>query len=232
MYNTNQMFNFGTTKAFRLFFLIAVFELACLSSISLKNPASEAIGQTSRLVFKDTVITQSFDNQDQSPAGAMKYLGKFKVTFYWIVRESDYNGEKNTPLYLENGKILGYFPYDFVQDFKKEACAELNDGKRISYLKKANKVRIVQEFLGFNGHTISPLKSIAVDPDVIPLGSKLYIPNLSKLTNHDGKIFAHDIGSMIKDREVDIFVGHKENTKLLTSVGIESSGLVDIYLLE
>lgn len=216
---------FDIKRAFSLFFLIAIFDLTCLPSTALKNPKSEVVAQESKLVFKDTVITQS-------PEGAMKYLGKFRVTFYWIVRETDYNGPKDTPLYLENGSLLGYFDYDFVQDFKKEACAELKNGKWISYLKRANKVRVVNKFLGFNGYTITPFQSIAVDPEIIPLGSEVYIPALTKLTSHNGRVHAHDIGSMIQNHRIDIFVGYKENTKLLTKAGIESSSLVDIYLLE
>jgi len=219
------MFSFNLRRSIRFLFLILFFDLACLPSTILKSPRSEAIGQESKLILKDTVITQA-------PNGAMKYLGKFKVTFYWIIREEDYNGPKDTPLYLENGKLLGYFDYDFVQDFKKEACAELKNGKLISYMKRVNRVGIVKEFLGINGYTISPLKTIAVDPDIIHVGSELYIPALTKLASHNGKVYAHDIGSMIQGREIDIFVGYKENTNLLTNAGIESSGLVDIYLLE
>ena len=208
-------------------FLIVIFDLACISSTVLKSPRSEIIAQESKLIIKDTVITQS-------PSGAMKYLGKFKVTFYWIVREDDYDGPKDTPLYLENGKLLGYFDYDFVHAFKKEACAELKSGKCISYMKRVNRVGVVSQFLGVNGYTISPFKSIAVDPSVIATGSKLYIPALTNMKEkpHNGVVYAHDIGSMINGNSIDVFVGFKENTRLLTDAGIESSSMVDVYLLE
>jgi 3D (Asp-Asp-Asp) domain-containing protein len=221
------MFNVSLKRFIRFLFLLLVFDLACFSSTVLHQPQSEIIAQESKLVFKDTVITQA-------PTGNMKYLGKFKVTFYWIVEESDYSGAKNTPLYLENGSVLGYFPSSFVSDLKKEACAELKGGKCISYMKRVNKVRIVREFLGVNGFTISPLKSVAVDPSIIPIGSKLHIPALTQMNSysHNGTVYAHDIGSMINGHSIDIFVGYKSNTKLLTDAGIESSSLVDVYLLE
>jgi 3D (Asp-Asp-Asp) domain-containing protein len=219
------MFGISLKRSIRFLFLIIVFDLACISSTVLKSPDSELIAQESKLILKDTVITQS-------PSGAMKYLGKFKVTFYWIVREDDYDGTKDTPLYLESGKLLGYFDYDFVQDFKKEACAELKSGKCISYMKRVNRVGIVSQFLGVNGYTISPFKSIAVDPTEIAIGSKLYIPALTKITDHNGTVYAHDIGSMINGNDIDIFVGYKENIKLFTNAGIASSNLVDVYLLE
>ncbi len=220
-------FRFNFERTARLVFLMIVLDLAYFSSTVLHHSQGELIGQESKLMFKDTVIIQS-------PVGAMKYLGKFKVTFYWVVEESEYHGPKNTPLYLEDGTVLGYFTSVFVSDFKKEACAELRGGKLISYLKRINKVRVVREFLGVNGYTISPLKSIAVDPDIIPLGSKLYIPKLTKLQSyaHNGIVNAHDIGSMINGHSIDIFVGYKAQTRLLTNVGIESSSIIDVYLLE
>lgn len=232
------MFCVNIKKACRLFFLIAIFDLACLPSMlcwSIRPFMDQEVRFgliNNELLAQEANLAQLNLNNSEAPEGLGKYLGKFKVTFYWIIREGDYNGEKDTPLYLESGKVLGYFPYRFVSAFKKEAAAELKDGKLISYLKKMNKVRVVREFLGYTGYTINPLKSIAVDPECIPLGSKVYIPALTKVVDHNGTMFAQDIGSMIKGHDIDIFVGHKENMKLLTRAGIESSSLVDVYLLE
>lgn len=45
---------------------------------------------------------------------------------------------------------------------------------------------------------------MAVDPDVIPLGSKLLI---------DGEIYtAEDIGSSVKGRVIDVWVEHEANS--------------------
>jgi 3D (Asp-Asp-Asp) domain-containing protein len=173
--------------------------------------------------------------------GLGKYCGKFKVTFYWIVEEKDYSGKRDTPLYLENGKLLGYFPRKFVDDLKKESCAELNDGRKISYLKKVNRVRIVNKYLGYGGYIITPFKSVAIDTSIIPLGSKLYIPQLAKIdqaffvaNNLEDPciVYAHDIGSLVKNYHIDFFVGYKRNLKLFKEAGIHSSSLVDVYILE
>ncbi|MBS4015125.1 MAG: hypothetical protein KGZ86_01625 [Candidatus Latescibacteria bacterium] len=189
-----------------------------------------------RLLHMD--ITKS----DLAPTENRQYLGKFKVTFYWIVEESDYTGSKTTPLYLENGKLLGYFCHKFVKDFKIESCAELKDGRRISYLKRAGKVRVVSDFLGYGGYTIQPFVSVATDPKVIPTGSKLFIPQLANIDRavlvagygiEDHRhVYAHDIGSMINNHHIDFFVGYKRNIKLFNDAGIKSSGLVDVYLVE
>lgn len=167
-----------------------------------------------------------------------KYLGKFRVTFYWIVKEEEYSSrKKDTPIYLEDGKLLGYFPRSFVNDFKKESCARLRDGRLISFLKKADRARVVTEPLGYNNFYLKPLKSIAVDKTIIPVGAKVYIPNAHNLYLgqegiHNGIFYAHDIGSNVRGHHIDIFLGYKENQRYLLSAGIKSSSLVDVYLLE
>ncbi len=165
-----------------------------------------------------------------------RYLGKFKVSFYWIVKEEEYKGKRNIPLYLEDGKLLGYFPADFVKDLKIESCAQLRDGRIISYLKKKNRVKIVDKPLGY-GFKLTPLKSIACDPEFIKLGSLLYIPNIFGLEidsygKHNGLFYAHDIGSEIKGRKIDIFLGYKDNHHFFKLAGIKHGTEVDVYLLE
>jgi 3D (Asp-Asp-Asp) domain-containing protein len=60
-----------------------------------------------------------------------------------------------------------------------------------------------------------PFRTIAVDPTVIPHGSVLYIPGLrgSSVTlpdgtvrNHDGYVFAGDVGEAVKGNQVDFFI--------------------------
>jgi 3D (Asp-Asp-Asp) domain-containing protein len=220
-------------RLLRFFIFILLLELSCFYRPVIKESGEKP---ETRLLHLD--ITKS----DVVPEENRQYLGKFKVTFYWIVEESIYSGNKTTPIFLENGKVLGYFPAKFVADLKKEGCAELKDGRRISYLKKVNKVRIVNDFMGYGGYSIKPFVSVATDPNVIPTGSKLYIPQLTKidravLVAGDGVedqcvVYAHDIGAMVNNHHIDFFVGYKKNIKLFNDAGIESAGLVDVYLVE
>ncbi len=173
---------------------------------------------------------------DSLPLAKAKSLGKFRVTYYWIVPEIEYRGRGEVPLYLEDGNLLGRYPRQFVLDFKKESAARLRDGRLISYLKRKDRVRIVTEPLGYK-YTLTPLKSVAIDTNKIPLGSKLYIPQFERLylgNNgvHNGIFNAHDIGSEVRGNHIDIFVGEKENLKYMMSKSGRGSGLVDVYLLE
>ncbi len=165
-----------------------------------------------------------------------RYLGKFKLTFYWVVEENDYPQRKVVPLYSVDGKLVGKFCPSFVKDFKVESAARLRNGLCLSYLKKQNRVQVVDRFLGHGGYKLSELKSIAVDPSIIPLGSKVYIPQFEGVTVNNqqlsGVFYAHDIGSAVKGRHIDLFLGDRDYMKILASAGIVSSGSIDVYLLE
>ncbi len=165
-----------------------------------------------------------------------RYLGRFKVTYYWAVEEAEYPTSRSSPLYLADGQLLGRFSSAFVRAFRVEAAACLTDGRRISYLKRANRAQVVDQFLGYGGHKLTELRSIAVDPRLIPLGSVVYIPQAENVTvdgrTSGGVFYAHDVGSAVKGKHIDIFVGRKENMDPFTSAGMGSASGVDVYILE
>jgi len=173
---------------------------------------------------------------DSSGAPRARYLGRFKVTYYWAVDETDYPTSKSSPIYLADGQLLGRFSSAFVKAFRIEAAACLKDGRRISYLKRTNRAEVVDRFLGYGGHRLTELRSIAVDPRLIPLGSVVYIPQAENVSidgqTLGGVFYAHDVGSAIKGKHVDIFVGRKQNMDAFASAGMGSASGVDVYILE
>jgi len=54
---------------------------------------------------------------------------------------------------------------------------------------------------------LTPFKSIAVDPKVIPLGTELFIPSLKGINGHDGYVVAEDIGRAITGNHIDFYIG-------------------------
>ncbi|EYF03057.1 Skin secretory protein xP2 precursor (Protein APEG) [Chondromyces apiculatus DSM 436] len=65
---------------------------------------------------------------------------------------------------------------------------------------------------GAMGTAITPLRTVAVDVAVIPLGTAMFIPELAGLplgngTSHDGCFLAEDRGIKIVGRHVDVFTG-------------------------
>jgi len=210
----------------------ASFGLVCLCAACFV-PKNQTVGSTvgtmpPSFMFKD------WSADTVLPAG--RYLGKFKVTYYWVVEEADYPQSKSNALYLADGSLLGRFSSAFVKAFRTESAAELKDGRRISYLKRRGRAQVVDEFLGYGGHTLVELKSIAVDPRVIPLGSRVYIPQAASVVvdgkPQSGVYYAHDIGSAVKGKHIDVFVGRKANMTCFSLAGMRSSGSVDVYVLE
>lgn len=177
-------------------------------------------------------LTEDWQN-DKSATGT--YAGKFKVTFYWAVDEGEYPDNKSIPIYLADGSLLGRFADNFVQAFRIEAAAQLRDGRKISYLKKMNRAKVVDRFLGIRGYKLTDLKSIAVDPRIIPIGSVVYIPQAENVVidgkRHNGLFYAHDIGSAVKGKHIDVFLGRRERMDAFQSAGMRSSGSVDLYIL-
>jgi 3D (Asp-Asp-Asp) domain-containing protein len=180
----------------------------------------------------------------QSTAAAQTYslrkaqnLGQFRVTFYWLVEEDNYQGNKTNPLYTSDGKLVGKFTSQFIHDFQIESCALLSDGRVISYLKKANRCQVVDMPIGAGGYCLKELRSVAVDPSIVPIGSKLYIKDAADIPlgdslMHDGIFEANDVGSAIKGNHIDVYLGPKSNMDLFRSTALCRTGDVDVYLLQ
>ncbi|MGQ9678877.1 MAG: hypothetical protein ACUVUD_06305, partial [bacterium] len=64
----------------------------------------------------------------EQPVRTARYLGRFKVTYYWVVEEKDYPRSRTVPIYTQDGSLLGRFSPSFVKDFKIESAAQLRDG--------------------------------------------------------------------------------------------------------
>lgn len=74
---------------------------------------------------------------------------------------------------------------------------------------------------GVQRYILSPFRTIAVDPDVIPYGTAIYIPSARGLPFnlptgerriHDGYFFAADTGGLIHGNHIDVFLGIESKT--------------------
>lgn len=54
-----------------------------------------------------------------------------------------------------------------------------------------------------SGNTPVPYKTVAVDPNVIPLGTRLYIEGI-------GEVVAHDTGGAVKGKVIDLHIGRDD----------------------
>jgi len=72
---------------------------------------------------------------------------------------------------------------------------------------------------GATGGPITPLRTVAVDTAVIPLGTSIYVPELAGLPRadgspHDGCFVAEDRGVKVVGRQLDVFTGDPAMTAL------------------
>lgn len=90
---------------------------------------------------------------------------------------------------------------------------------------------------GAGGYILSPMRTLAVDKSVIPLGTAIYIPaargvrvTLPDGTRplHDGYFFAADVGGAIEGSHVDFFLGFTESNPF-SFVTSSASGKFDAY---
>lgn len=84
---------------------------------------------------------------------------------------------------------------------------------------------------GASGRPVTPLRSVAVDTDIIPLGTPIRIPEFIGVRlpdggKHDGCFRADDRGSRVTGRHVDIFTGDPDATKVYNQLVPSNEGVM------
>lgn len=91
----------------------------------------------------------------------------------------------------------------------------LSDGVKAA-TRRARFMKVAHPFgCGVRSIPLMPFRTIAVDPDVIPVGSVVYVPALrgraftlnGQSLTHDGYLFAGDRGGAIHGNHIDVFHG-------------------------
>ncbi|WP_437968871.1 3D domain-containing protein [Sorangium sp. So ce260] len=100
----------------------------------------------------------------------------------------------------------------------EQICFERLDPRRFPYGR------------GATGRPITPLRTVAVDSSVIPLGTTLYVPELAGLPlpgggRHDGCFVAEDRGIKVVGRQIDVFTGDPAVTARLNALFPSNRGV-------
>ncbi|HEX6764476.1 MAG TPA: 3D domain-containing protein [Polyangiaceae bacterium] len=175
---------------------------------------------------------------DRIVAAGGRALGTFRNTYYDFPNEGDYEGAQ---VALKNAKCdtVASVTRGFFEAVCVQGSGTLKKGSTVSFAKRdcacAETCPKTQQKICFDeldpkefpwgrgatGKAITPLLTVAVDPDAIPLGTALYIPELDGLprdidgtSRHDGCFIAQDKGLKVKGQHVDIFTGHASITAL------------------
>jgi 3D (Asp-Asp-Asp) domain-containing protein len=169
---------------------------------------------------------------------AGKVLGKFRNTYYDFPSESDFEG---SPVELKNSRCdtIKSVPRGFYEAVCVQGSGTLVSGPTVSFAKRDCECAAVcprtgqhicfdsldpQRYpwgRGATGQPITPLLTIAVDSDVVAMGSSVYIPEYDGMPRdsdssslHDGCFVAQDRGVRVKGKHVDVFTGHRSTTDL------------------
>jgi 3D (Asp-Asp-Asp) domain-containing protein len=160
-----------------------------------------------------------------APAAA---AGLFRNTYYDFPREG--SGARDATLYDASCAPLSAVTRAFHDAVCVQGSGRLASGATVSFARRdcacaevcpRTHQRVCFERLdpalfphgrGAMGTPIAPLRTVAVDTDVIPLGTALFIPELVGLPRadgapHDGCFVAEDRGIKVVGRQIDVFTG-------------------------
>jgi 3D (Asp-Asp-Asp) domain-containing protein len=154
--------------------------------------------------------------------------GVYRNTYYDFPKEGA--GDKDATIYDAACAPLAKVTQKFHDQVCVQGSGRLTTGQTVSFAKRAcacaalcprTGQKICFEQLdparfphgrGATGGPITPLRSVAVDTSVIPLGTVIYVPELAGLPRadgspHDGCFLAEDRGVKVVGRHLDVFTG-------------------------
>jgi len=178
-----------------------------------------------------------------------KTLGTFRNTYYDFPSESEFTGEPVT-LFGAQCKPIAQVARGFFEAVCVQGSGLLANGSPISFHRRdcecadicpRTQQRICFDALditkfpwgrGASGTAITPLLTVAVDSNVIPLGAPLYIPEFDGLPRdaartslHDGCFVAQDRGLRVQGLHVDVFTGQPLVTRLWNGMVPSNQGV-------
>lgn len=167
-----------------------------------------------------------------------KVVGVFRNTYYDFPAESEFAGNK-VPLYDASCRVIAEVKQDFHDAVCVQGSGSLEGGTVVSFAKRGcacasvcprSGQQICFEALessrfpwgrGALGKPITPLLTVAVDTDVIPMEASIYIPEFEGLPRdaegtsvHDGCFIAQDRGFKVRGEHIDVFTGEPALTRL------------------
>jgi 3D (Asp-Asp-Asp) domain-containing protein len=173
-------------------------------------------------------------------SGGGRVLGTFRNTYYDFPNESDHGGE-GVDVMSRTCEPIAKVPRGFYEALCVQGSGSLARGVTVSFAKRdcacaevcpRTGQRICFEALdrtafpwgrGAAGTAITPLRTVAADPKVLPIGTVLYIPELDGVPRNgggatlDGCFIVEDRGLRVQGEHVDIFTGQPSQTAAINA---------------
>jgi 3D (Asp-Asp-Asp) domain-containing protein len=209
------------------------------------SPASRTIGAAPTRETNDA--TASAPGSTKAPERSAttarpevggKKVGTFRNTYYDFPSELDFEGA-SVDVKGQSCETIASVKRGFFEAVCVQGSGTLRQGATVSFARRdcdcaelcpRTGQKICFDLLdpkqfpwgrGATGKAITPLLTVAVDSEVIPLGTGIYVPEYDGLprdpeerTLHDGCFVAQDRGLKVKGQHLDIFTGHRSMTEL------------------
>ena len=160
----------------------------------------------------------------QQPPPAIDQPARYQLTYYYVADEHDFDGlARDTTVEDPMCTKIADVSADFFRALTIEGTGRLHDGRIINYSGMCLCVspcyyEVDHDHpygVGVESRALAPFRSVAVDPDVIKIGERLYVPELDGVQMpgeppwggfvHDGCVVADDRGGHIRGRHIDFF---------------------------
>ena len=168
-------------------------------------------------------------------------LGYFKLTYYHVALEGPAKAPERAdwPIYSQDcAQVIALTTRAFHHELSLEGTGLLRDGRLINFEERCGCARPGfrdtrscyveldrKKFPWGRGARLNdaylplrPLASVAVDPELIPIGSMMFLPGLAGKSGPGGDTLsgcfrAEDTGSAITGKRLDLFTGHPAWTR-------------------
>jgi 3D (Asp-Asp-Asp) domain-containing protein len=174
-----------------------------------------------------------FDSATREEIAVVATDDLFRNTYYDFPREAA--GKKESTIFDAQCAPIAQVPKAFHDQVCVQGSGRLATGSTVSFAKRncscaAMCPRTGQQICferldparfpsgrGATGKAITPFRTVAVDSNVIPLGTSVFIPEFVGLPRpdgkpHDGCFVAEDRGLRVVGRQVDVFMGDPAST--------------------
>jgi len=135
----------------------------------------------------------------------------WKITGFYTPKSSDFDSSLNKGVKIRNFKSLT-FNRDFIKAVELEGWGKTRFGWYLGYY--GGQWHKKNSPLNSLGHPLT-LGAVAVDNRVIAKNTSVQIPAIENLLDLE-QFVAVDVGSSVKNRHIDVYVGESEKAKALS----------------
>ncbi len=188
-----------------------------------------AAPETRAAAASDSVDSSS-DNKPRQYRRTIPTIGKYRLTYYWLVHEADYPSTSQVTLLDIDLNPIADVSEDFANEIYVEGTGILLDGRILNLYDECESAPTgwcyfevdpeVAPYGWGSGAPLHPLLSVALDGATSPVlpGTIVYLPDLDGLEVswggvswiHDGCLAVVDSGWSLTSKSLDLFVGFHE----------------------